>query len=544
MRHDKARKMKNARRVMTAAAQGVAHLRTRWPGDPDRKIAVVRLLILFALLPLMWWDLVSPETKQVLIGLTALIAVYILAALFVFPRLRRTVLRHDLFLTIDILAVTALVWFTGGIRSSLLFLFYLPVLAAAIRLDLREAILSAAAVSGVVIWMWNVAEGGLPSLGSTTLRVGLFTGSSVVLAVIFGIMAQESRLLQARAQRNRELNERLTEATEQLRRRLSELEFAYDLSRRLAGVTDTPTVLMTVTEAAQELLQAPYGAVFLADHVAGGFHPAYAAGISDREAMSLVHACADQVTPQTTDPLTLEVDDAPTWLRAVCAPIVVAGRLLGVLCAGGDDQWHPARHSGAVLGHVASQAGIALDRTSLLEDLQRLALAKPEARLFTREQLNQILPEEIARATRLGVPVALLKLVLTDIGNATYPRAAAAADLIHKQAAEVVLSTARRADVVAQGELGELFVMLAMSNLTGARKFLSRLLDELKKDAALSRLLGSPSGPNLRAGIAVFPDDAVAAAELTYAAQNAAEAATPEQPVACAGDLEPRHATT
>src|SRR5438128_12098903 len=154
-----------------------------------------------------------------LFGLTALLACYILSALIILPRLRG-LLRHDVFLTIDILAITALVWYTGGINSSLLFLFYLPVLAAAIRLELREAIMSAVAVSGIVIWMWNVAEGGLPSLGSTTLRVGLFTCSSRDTALIFGIMAQEPRPLKERGRRNRQLNDRLAESSGRPRRRL------------------------------------------------------------------------------------------------------------------------------------------------------------------------------------------------------------------------------------------------------------------------------------------------------------------------------------
>src|SRR5437899_12348776 len=144
-----------------AIARAYAHLPSRQPeGHVERKVSLIRLLILFALLPILWWDVVSPETKIMLIRLTALLACYILSALIIRPRLRG-VLRQDVFLTIDILAITALVWYTGGINSSLLFLFYLPVLAAAIRLELREAILSAVAVSGIVIWMWNVAEGGL-----------------------------------------------------------------------------------------------------------------------------------------------------------------------------------------------------------------------------------------------------------------------------------------------------------------------------------------------------------------------------------------------
>ena len=519
------------RSLIHAVARAYAHLPSRQPeGHVERKVSLIRLLILFALLPILWWDVVPPDTQLVLIGLTALLACYILVALIVLPRLRG-VMRQDVFLTIDILAITALVWYTGGINSSLLFLFYLPVLAAAIRLELREAILSAVAVSGIVIWMWNVAEGGLPSLGSTTLRVGLFTGSSLVTALIFGIMAQESRLLKEHGRKNRELNDRLAESTEQLRRRLGELEFAYDLSRGLAGVTDTAAVLVKVTEAAQQLLRAPYGAVFLTNHTAGDLDLAYAMGLTDREAAPLMRACTGKVTTDTTNPVTVEVQDE-AWMRAVCAPIMLAGRLLGILCAGGDDQWNPARHSVAVLGHMASQAGIALDRASLLENLQRLATAKPETRLFTRDQFDDILSDEIKRATQLGVPFAILNLILTD----------AAADLVHKRFAELVLGTIRRADIMARTDGGALLVMLSMATQSSAKKFVNRLQRQLQEDEALKQLVHTDAAVELRAGIASFPDDAVNGGELIFAAQNAVESTDRQHPVVCAAELdaEPR----
>ena len=526
----------NIRTFIRAVARAYAHLPSRQPeGHVERKVSLIRLLILFALLPILWWDVVPPETKLVLIGLTALLACYILVALIVLPRLRG-VLRQDVFLTIDILAITALVWYTGGINSSLLFLFYLPVLAAAIRLELREAILSAVAVSGIVIWMWNVAEGGLPSLGSSTLRVGLFTGSSLVTALIFGIMAQESRLLKEHGRKNRELSDRLAESTEQLRRRLGELEFAYDLSRKLAGVTDTAAVLVKVTEAAQLLLRAPYGAVFLTNYTAGDLDLAYAMGLNDREAAPLMRACTGKVTTDTTNPVTVEVQDE-AWMRAVCAPIMLAGRLLGILCAGGDDQWHPARHSVAVLGHMASQAGIALDRTSLLENLQRLATAKPEARLFTRDQFDDILSDEIKRATQLGVPFALLKLLLADVADDNASRSTEA-DPVHKRFAELVLGAVRRADIVARSDRGALLVLLSMATQASSKKFVDRLRHQLQQDAALGQLLDADAAPELRAGIATFPDDAVMGAELVFAAQNAVESADTQRPVVCAAELD------
>ncbi len=87
----------------------------------ERRIALVRLLVLLSLLPLLWWDVISPATETALVGLTILIGGYVLGALLIVPRLRRAP-REDVFLTIDILAATALVVFTGGVESSLLFL--------------------------------------------------------------------------------------------------------------------------------------------------------------------------------------------------------------------------------------------------------------------------------------------------------------------------------------------------------------------------------------------------------------------------------------
>src|SRR2546427_5541685 len=99
-------------------------------------------------------------------------------------------------------------------------------------------------------------------------------------------------------------------------------------------------------------------------------------GLTDREAAPLMRACTGKVTTDTTNPVTVEVQDE-AWMRAVCAPIMLAGRLLGILCAGGDDQREPAPHPVAGLGHKATQAGNAPERPSLLGKPQRPSTAKP-----------------------------------------------------------------------------------------------------------------------------------------------------------------------
>jgi putative nucleotidyltransferase with HDIG domain len=170
----------------------------------ERRVTVVRLLVLFCIPPLLWWHVIPPSSETALTGLTVLITTYILCIVFLLPRLRVRP-RKDLLLTIDILAAAALVFFTGGVNSSLLFLLYLPMLAAAVRFDRRDTLLSSLAVSALVVWMWSVSVGGLPSLGPIASRVGLFTGGSLLLALFFGTLAHETRESASRQRFNIEL---------------------------------------------------------------------------------------------------------------------------------------------------------------------------------------------------------------------------------------------------------------------------------------------------------------------------------------------------
>jgi len=500
----------------------------------ERRIALVRLIVLFALLPLLSWDVVSPQSELVLTGLTALVALYIAGALLLLPRLRRAP-RQDLFLTIDILATSALVYFTGGIRSSLLFLLYLPVLAAAVRLDLRHTFLSAVAVSAIAVWMWNVAEGGLPSLGPTAVRVGVFTSGSFLVALFFGILAQETRLSRERASLNRTLDLKLAKATEQLRQRVADLEFSYDLARRLAGAPETSRVLETIVEAARQQMAAPFSAVFLYERLGGGLSLAHARGIEPNDTGAIMYACADKLSDTVLDPQAVDAPDGVQWTRGVCAPIVAAGRLLGGICAGGDEMW--SAPDAAVLRSIADHGGVALERAYLLEDLQRLALADPTARLYSRDQVDRILREEVRRATQLGAPFAFVTLQVASLDTITADAGAAGADLLDREIASRILEMARGVDVVARGSRGEFFILLPMTGAAAAGKFATQLRQRLRQSAVAPTLRAAAGGLDIRMGVAAFPDDAMSGTELLHAARNALEAADDTRPVVRASEL-------
>ncbi|HEY3249451.1 MAG TPA: diguanylate cyclase [bacterium] len=504
---------------------------TPTPAGIERRISYVRLLVLFALLPILWWDVIPPESEIALTWLTAAIAAYILITLWLVRR-SAVALRTDLSLLLDILLIGALVYYTGGINSSLLVLLYLPVLGAAIRSDLRNTVLSAVAVSALVVWLWLSRAGGIVTFGESAVRVTLFGIGSFVLAIVFGMLAQETRLSAERVSLNRILDERLAEATAQLRRRVSDLESAYALSRRLAATTDVSQVLDAVAEAARSHLNAPFGAVFLYEGLGAGLSLACVRGTAAGETSAVMYECSERLHGQLSKPFDVIAPEGIAWTQALCAPLTAGGRLIGALAGGGGDGWAPPDGGGDDLMHVADQGGVALERAYVLEDLQRLATTDPTAWLQSQAQLDQMLREEIHRATGLGAPFALLKCRLPRRPAAAAP---ASTELLAKRVASVIIESARRVDVVARAGPDAFFILLPMTNAESARKFGAQLQRRISADAASGRLAGA-GAPQCAIALVTFPE-AGSVEQLHFALERAMETAYASGKVVWAGEV-------
>ncbi len=91
---------------------------------------------------------------------------------------------------------SALVWLTGGAASPFVFAFHLVVVAAALTMGTRLAILVAAAASLAYLGQLVLAPQGVSS--SDLLRVGVNLGSLWLLAYLAGVYASSERRVRAR----------------------------------------------------------------------------------------------------------------------------------------------------------------------------------------------------------------------------------------------------------------------------------------------------------------------------------------------------------
>jgi diguanylate cyclase (GGDEF)-like protein len=197
---------------------------------------------------------------------------------------------------------------------------------------------------------------------------------------------------------------------------------------------------------------------------------------------------------------TLAGDDSPSWARAGA----VAGALLGAGALAAA--WALARRT-------AGRMGRQLDRAL------QLARHDPLTGLANRRQVRERLDQELARARRAGIPVALVALDLDHFKRVNDTFGHAVGDEVLRATAQALRTAVRPGDTVGRPG-GEEFVIV----LPGADGEEALFIAERTRAAIAA---AAPRGLQITcsAGVAVFPADAHDADALFDVADGALYAA-------------------
>ena len=212
-------------------------------------ISLVRVLILLSLVPALWFGVIR-VTHPAINAIVVLLGSYVIL-LALGPRWLTTLQRADLIIALDILVVTVVVNISGGLGSPFLYLYYLTILEAVARLNLRQALASSAAMAGVIFILWLRAGQGT-ALETSGFRLGAFIAGGFFLALVFDMVAQEYRTSVERSWWGGLLDQARVQRT-------AELEAFYDLSRRLRAARNADEMYPILVDHAVELLRADHG---------------------------------------------------------------------------------------------------------------------------------------------------------------------------------------------------------------------------------------------------------------------------------------------
>lgn len=160
------------------------------PRTKEHWSSLVRTLALVTLIPAVRIGLI-PVADTEINGVVLLLGAYVILGLFG-PRWLPVLRRADVLVVLDVAVITLVVTISNGLGSPFLYLYYLVILEAAVRLNVRQALAASGAIAGMVVLLWvRAGPGGV--LENPVFKLGLFNGGGFFLAMFLGTLVQEHR---------------------------------------------------------------------------------------------------------------------------------------------------------------------------------------------------------------------------------------------------------------------------------------------------------------------------------------------------------------
>jgi len=475
-------------------------------------ISLVRVIILLTLILALSLGII-PINHPTVHTTVALVGVYVLL-LALGPRWFKVLRKADLIIALDILVVTLVVIISGSLSSPFIYLYYLTILEAAARLNLRQAIAASLAMAGMIILLWTRAGQGA-TLETAGFRLGVIIAGGFFMALFLGMLVQEYRIAAERARWTELLDQRLQEATGLLEEQLRELRFYNELASRLSGELRVDGVLEILLQVFMETTGLAKGAAYVIGEdetpriaTSRGFE--WAEGEHGPASM-LLPALPAGATGGEVVTHRSPIGGGQEGLVA-SVPLIRAGSLRGWLCGLGGV---PESFAEPVLRRVrglAAQGVSALEAARLHEEVQRMVGVDPSRSLFPWGGLQKLVADEIRRCSGLLLVFSFAEVQLEDYIDDTLV-GESDKDLALRRAIKLIQTCVRRIDVIAHDGAGRFAILLPRVAKMDAVDILQRLTRRLEEDAVAAQLLGVKR-LMISAAVVTFPEDGTAVAGL------------------------------
>ncbi len=466
-------------------------------------VSLVRVLVLLALIPAVWFGIIKVTAAG---RIVVLLGVYVILLAWR-PRWLPLLRKPDLVVMTDLVVTTLLVVVSGNLNSPFLYVYYLTILEAAARFNLRQAVAASTATTGMIIFLW-IETGQAEAIITPGFRLGAFIAGGFVCALFSGVLAQELRTVRERMQWASLLDQRLQEATGRLEEQLRELQFNNDLAARLAGELQVKGVLEILLRALLEIVGLGRGAAYLCDGE-GKPHLIVTHGV-ESEGSQLPSDAAALTLPAdaTGGELILHQGrpaDASRDAIVASVPLVRGTHLRAWLCGLGDSSVAIPDSVRQRIRSLAAQGASTLDAARLHEQMRDQAATDSLTGLANRRSFIDRLTAELARVSRTDrrLSVAMLDLNGFKSINDTYGHAVG--DGVLTKVARQLARSVRGVDFVARFGGDEFVLLFPEMEREHAEKTLARLrIDDITAPDG-----GRALPLSLSWGIATCPQDGI-----------------------------------
>jgi diguanylate cyclase (GGDEF)-like protein len=465
------------------------------------------------------WFGTIPIAHPALNGVIVLVGGYIIL-LALGPRHLPVLRRADLIVVLDLLVITLIVVISGNLSSPFLYVYYLTILEAAARLNVRQALAASLATTGTIVLLW-VRVGHAEELKTPEFRLGVFIAGGFFVALLFGILIQEFRAVRERMQWAKWLDQRLRDATAQLQEQLREMQFYNELASRLAGELRVDEVLTILLHVFLETTDLPKGVAYVYEEN-GDRHVVATHGYPSGEAAQSLRYLSLPALPDATADGEVIVFPGPTQSDepespTACIPLIRAGHLRAWLCGIGETPRAITDSIRRRLRGMVAQGVSALEAALLHEQVRHLAATDSLTGLANRRSFFERFTNELARSQRTGAALSIALLDLNGFKTVNDTRGHRVGDDALIRVAGVLTRNTRTYDLVARFG-GDEFTLLLPETTRGEAEEIVGRLGTMETPAPEGR----PDDLSLRFswGIASWPEDGAESEQLLQVADH------------------------
>jgi diguanylate cyclase (GGDEF)-like protein len=418
----------------------------------------------------------------------------------------------------DIIAITGLVYTTGGITSNFFIFYYLVISFAAYNSGLQGGVIVAfiASISYLLVNMPGLMPEFLAYI-PLRLSVGWF------LAFAIGIF---SKHFKSSGSKLLHLLDTLNERTTELERTQIQLETIYETSRSLGEIHNLDEVFVEINNIADNILGYQMCSILLLDSehqhlelaakVVNGKKEIYKnpakIGLKGIAGKAIESSRVVRIADLTT--MSNYITGLEGARSEMAVPMIARGKIIGVLNAESTKMAAFSERDEKLFTILAASAGMAIENARLHKRISDLTMTDDLTGIYNYRYFVQRLEEEKRRAARYDLPLSLIMMDLDWFKKTNDTYGHEIGNIVLKEIVQVVKSCIRDTDTFCRYGGEEFIVILPQTGSAEASVLAERIRVEVEKhDFGISTGI-SELKITVSLGTTSFPDNGLSTMEL------------------------------